>query len=89
MSTSRISKSSESTSKARPFRIYTPASLGAAIKHYRQQAALTQAQLAAMAGMDRSYLSQLENGLETEQLRKLFSVIRALGLRVTVTREGA
>ena len=89
MSTSRISKSSESTSKVRPFRIYTPASLGAAIKHYRQQAALTQAQLAAMAGMDRSYLSQLENGLETEQLRKLFSVIRALGLRVTVTREGA
>ena len=89
MPTSRIFTAGESKPSSRPFRVYTPASLGAALKHYRQEAGLTQAQLAAMAGLDRSYLSQLENGLETEHLRKLFSAFRALGLKLTLTRESA
>ena len=42
-----------------PFRIYTPASLGDAIRHYRTEAGMTQAQLAAKA-LGRSYLSELE-----------------------------
>lgn len=50
-------------------------------------AGLTQAQLAQRAGMDRQYLSELENGLETEQLRKLFSVLRALKLNIIVSPE--
>jgi len=87
MPTSRNAEKSASKPTTRPFRVFTPASLGAAIKHYRQEEGLTQAQLAAMAGMDRSYLSQLENGLATEQLRKLFAAIRALDLKVTLTRE--
>ena len=87
MPTPKENTTGSGTATTRPFRVYTPASLGAAIKHYRQQAGLTQAQLAAMAGMDRSYLSQLENGLATEQLRKLFSAIHALGLKLTLTPE--
>ncbi len=87
MTTADTTKASQSIPDPKPFRIYTPASLGAAIRHYRLEAGLTQAQLAAKAGMDRSYLSQLENGLETEQLRKLFSLVRALGLKVTLMRE--
>jgi transcriptional regulator with XRE-family HTH domain len=67
-----------------PFRIYTPASLGDAIRHYRTEAGLTQAQLAAMAGLGRSYLSELETGKETEQLKRILRVLRQLGVRMTL-----
>ena len=50
-----------------PFRIYTPDSLGSAIRHYRLLAGLTQAELAKQSGLNRSYLSELESGKETEQ----------------------
>jgi transcriptional regulator with XRE-family HTH domain len=69
-----------------PFRIYTPASLGDAIRHYRQEAGLTQAQLADMAGLHRPYLAGLEGGKETEQLTRLFRVLRQLGVRMTVEK---
>ena len=51
-----------------PFRLYTAASIGPAIRHYRKQAGLTQADLADKVGLSVSYLSRLENGHETEQL---------------------
>ncbi|HXB64198.1 MAG TPA: helix-turn-helix domain-containing protein [Solirubrobacteraceae bacterium] len=67
-----------------PFRIYTPASLGTAIRHYRRAAGLTQAELAEMAGIQRSYLSELEAGKETEQLKRVFRILRMLGVRMTL-----
>lgn len=67
-----------------PFRVYTPASLGDAIRHYRTAAGLTQAQLAEMAGLQRSYLSELENGKETEQVKRILRVLRQLGVRMTL-----
>ena len=69
-----------------PFRIYTAASLGAAIKHYRQEAGLSQAELAARSGLNRTYLSDLEKGKETEQLRRLLRVLRQLGVRMTLQK---
>jgi transcriptional regulator with XRE-family HTH domain len=69
-----------------PFRIYTPTSLGDAIRHYRQEAGLTQAELADMAGLHRTYLAGLEAGKETEQLKRLFRVLRLLGVRMTVEK---
>lgn len=66
------------------FRIYSPDSLGAAIKHYRARAGLSQVELAERCGIHRSYLSALEQGRETEQLRRLFRVFRELGLRMSV-----
>jgi transcriptional regulator with XRE-family HTH domain len=69
-----------------PFRIYTPASLGAAIRHYRREAGLTQAQLAEMAGLHRPYLAALEAGKETEQVTRLFRVFRQLGVRMSVDK---
>jgi len=69
-----------------PFRIYSAASLGAAIKHYRRGAGLTQAQLAELAGLNRTYLSNLEQGKETEQLRRLLRVLKQLGVRMTVQK---
>lgn len=68
------------------FRVYTPDSLGAAIRHYRQEAGLTQAQLAELAGLNRTYLSRLEQGNETEQLRRLLRVLKQLGVRMTLQK---
>lgn len=67
-----------------PFRIYSAASLGAAIKHYRARTGLSQAELAERTGMHRSYLSELEQGMETEHLRRLFRVFRELGVRMSL-----
>lgn len=69
-----------------PFRIYTAGSLGAAIKHYREEAELSQAELAARSGLNRTYLSDLETGKETEQLRRLLRVLRQLGVRMTLQK---
>jgi transcriptional regulator with XRE-family HTH domain len=76
---------SSATSRS-PFRIYTPASLGDAIRHYRMEVGLTQAQLAETAGLQRSYLSELENGKETEQLKRVFHLLRQLGVRMTLDK---
>ncbi len=67
-----------------PFRVYSPASLGDAIRHYRTAAGLTQAQLAEMTGLQRSYLSELESGKETEQIKRILRLLRQLGVRMTL-----
>ncbi len=68
------------------YRIYSADSLGQAIRHYRREAGLTQAELAAHAGLNRTYLSALEQGQETEQLRRLLRVLRILGVRMTLDK---
>ncbi len=70
----------------RPFRIYTPASFGQAIRHYRIQAGLTQAELSQRVGLDRVYLSRLENGSETQHLHRLLAIMRELGVKVSLER---
>jgi transcriptional regulator with XRE-family HTH domain len=69
---------------ARPFRIYTATSIGQAIRHYRKQAGLTQAEFAEQVGVDRTYLSRLERGQETEQLRRILAMLRQLGVKITL-----
>lgn len=66
--------------RSKPFRIYSAQSVGTAIRHYRKQAGLTQAELAALAGIDRTYLTRLEGGKENEQLRRILRVFRQLGV---------
>jgi len=39
-----------------------------------------------MAGLRRSYLSELEGGKETEHLKRAFRVLRQLGLRMTIDK---
>ena len=68
------------------FRVYVPDSLGAAIRHYREEAGLTQAALAELAGLNRTYLSNLERGGETAQLRRLLRVLKQLGVRMTLQK---
>lgn len=69
-----------------PFRVYTPASLGAALRHYRLQAGLSQAELAERTGLNRTYLSALEKGKETHQVKRLLRVLKQLGVRVTLEK---
>jgi len=69
-----------------PFRIYAGASIGTAIRHFREQAGLSQAELADRAGINRTYLSDLEGGAETEQLKRILRVLRQLGVRMTLDK---
>jgi len=78
-----MSKSNHGT-QSQPFRVYTAASVGQAIRHYRLQAGLTQAQLADTVGISPSYLSRLEHGQETEQLRRIVAILKHLGVRMTI-----
>ncbi|MEX2274622.1 MAG: helix-turn-helix transcriptional regulator [Actinomycetota bacterium] len=76
----------DTTPEEQPFRIYTPDSLGTALRHYRQQAGLSQAELADRAGLNRTYLSALEHGNETEQVRRLLRLFKQLGVRLTLEK---
>ena len=71
---------------AKPFRLYTAASVGPAIRTYREEAGLTQQQLADMAGLHRSYISELERGKQTEQLRRILRLLKLLGVRATLQK---
>lgn len=77
---------SQSSNLEKAYRVYTPASLGAAIRHFRKEAGLTQKELADLAGLQRSYLSELEVGKETEQVKRLFRVLRQLGVRISLDK---
>ena len=68
------------------FRVYNAASLGAAIRHYRRQAGLSQAELAELTGLNRTYLSHLEQGKQTEQVRRILQVLKQLGVRMTLQK---
>ncbi len=73
--------------KANRFRIYNASTLGTALRHYRSQLGISQAELAARTGIPRNYLSALENGLETEQLKRTLDLLRELGVRMTLDHE--
>src|SRR5690606_10512391 len=55
------------------------AELGARLQHQRVQAGITQAELAARAGVSRSTVDRLERG-HSVQLTSLIRVLRELGL---------
>jgi transcriptional regulator with XRE-family HTH domain len=68
------------------FRIYSAGSIGAAIRHYRQQAGFSQAELADQVGLNRTYLADLERGEETEQVRRILRILRRLGVRMVIEK---
>ena len=53
----------------------------AALRHYRERAGLSQEELGGAAGLDRSYLSQLERGLKSPTLNTLEKLSTCLGVR--------
>lgn len=68
------------------FRVYNPQSLGSAVRYFREEAGLSQVELAGRVGIHRSYLSDLERGQVTEQLGRLVRILEQLGARITVTK---
>ena len=59
--------------------------LGAALRHARKRAGLTQAELGEFAGIDRFAVAAIERGHATTQLRRLFALLDAVGLDLVVT----
>ena len=64
------------------FRVYNAEALGQAVRHFRERAGLTQAELARQVGIHRSYLAELEGGKVTEQTERLVALLKALGVRI-------
>jgi transcriptional regulator with XRE-family HTH domain len=67
-------------------RVYNAAGFGRAIRHFREQAGLTQAQLAGRVGVHRSYLAEIEAGKLSEQTRRIIALLKAADARIVVTR---
>jgi len=55
-------------------------SLGDELRNAREAAGLTQEQVAATAGIDRAYLSLLENNHKSPTVDMLFRICKALGV---------
>jgi transcriptional regulator with XRE-family HTH domain len=77
----------EHSSKSRPFRARSARDLGVAVKYFRMLNGLSQAELAARAGIHRTYLTELEGGRATEAMERLMSLFSELGVRVTIALE--
>jgi len=64
--------------------VRSPKQLGAALRRFRHERKMTQAQLASRAGLRQGTVSQLENGLETVKLNTVMDLLRALDLEVVI-----
>jgi len=58
--------------------------LGNELRNARLKAGLTQEEVAFRAGVDRSYLSELERNLKSPTVEMLFRLCRTLGVRASV-----
>jgi transcriptional regulator with XRE-family HTH domain len=76
------------SAKPTSFSVQTPASLGIAIRHFRTQAQLSQAELATRAGIHRSYLSALERGHGTEYLQRVFRLLKQIDVKMVLEKAG-
>lgn len=63
----------------------TPEELGRIVKKERKAMGLTQADLALTSGTGMRFISDLENGKPTCQIGKTLTVLRTLGLRLTLS----
>ena len=65
--------------------LLTPEELGKFVKKERKAMGLTQAELALTSGTGKRFISDLENGKPTCQIGKTLTVIKTLGLRLTLS----
>ena len=63
----------------------TPEQLGKIVKKERKAMGLTQADLALTSGTGMRFISDLENGKPTCQIGKTLTVLKTLGLRLTLS----
>jgi len=64
--------------------VTTPRDLGAALKHFRGTAGVTQVEAAEAMGIGQSYLSSLEGGKFGSSLRHALRLLRFVGCEVIV-----
>jgi len=69
----------------RSYAVRRGADLGAAVAEARHSRGLTQAELAAQLGVDRTYVAAMERGRSSRLVDHLFRALRRLGAEVTVT----
>jgi y4mF family transcriptional regulator len=62
----------------------TPKGLGRIVKKERNALGLTQADLALTSGTGIRFISDLENGKPTCQIGKILTVLKTLGLRLSL-----
>lgn len=62
------------------------ADLGRLIRNERKRQHMTQTELADVAGVGITYLSQLENGKETAEIGKALNVLTMLGMDLYAER---
>lgn len=58
--------------------------IGEILREARERAGLTQQKLAALAGMDRSYLSDVERGTVSVSLERFLQIAKAMGIGAEV-----
>jgi len=63
----------------------TPEELGRFVRKERKAMGLTQADLALTSGTGMRFISDLENGKPTCQIGKTLTVLKTLGLRLTLS----
>lgn len=63
----------------------TPEDLGGTVRKERKAMGLTQADLALTSGTGMRFISDLENGKPTCQIGKTLTVLKTLGLRLTLS----
>ena len=65
--------------------LLTSEELGRTVKKERKAMGLTQADLALTSGTGMRFISDLENGKPTCQIGKTLTVLKTLGLRLTLS----
>jgi transcriptional regulator with XRE-family HTH domain len=48
---------------------------------------LSQAELSRLTGIPRTYLSELEGGSQTEQVRRMLRILNRLGVRIVLEED--
>lgn len=64
--------------------IHNSTDLGKVVRQRRKQLALTQAALAAVAGVGVRFVSELERGKRTAEFQRVLNVLHILGMDVEV-----
>jgi len=70
---------------ARQVIVRTGADLGVALAEARAARGMTQEEVAAATGVDRTYLARMERGLSVHLIDRALRVLRRLGAEVSVT----
>ena len=70
------------------YRVAHPIQLGLVLARIRAEAGLSQQQMADRIRVQRTYVARMENGLQTQQLRRIFRVLHEAGYELVIRRRG-